>query len=125
MTLSFSLQDGTATDLSGYLRLGNENDSPAYDLTSLIQGQTLSPNSPTAYAISFTTPDFQGTFDGLDPDNTWTLFLADTVNGDQTTLNSWSLDIVTVPTPEPANGLLFFLGASLIGIRVISFRRRS
>jgi hypothetical protein len=125
VTLMFTLQDGAASDLSGYLRLGNETDSPSYDLTGLIQGQTLSASSPTPYSISFTTADFQSTFGGLDPNNTWTLFLSDTVNGDQTSLNNWSLDIVTVPTPEPANALLFFLGAGLIGMKFISFRRRS
>lgn len=117
LTLTFVLQNGVASDLSGYLRLGDTTGSPAYNLTSLIQGQTLSAGSPTTYSINFSTSGFQSTYNGLNPNDTWTLFFADTVNGDTTTLNGWSLGITAVPEPVvPALALfagLMALGAGL------------
>jgi hypothetical protein len=45
---------------------------------------------------------FAGTFGGLNPNGTWTLFLADlSSGGGQSQLTGWSLDITAVP--EPAN----------------------
>jgi len=40
-----------------------------------------------------------GTFTGLDPNGTWTLFLADQSTGDQSAVTSWSLQIAAVPEP--------------------------
>lgn len=113
LTLTVVLQGGASSDLSGYLRLGDTGSSPYYDLTSLIQGQTLSAGSPTTYTISFTDSGFQSAFNGQNPNNTWTLFFADTVNGDQTTLNGWSLNITAVP--EPVNVALGIF-AGLVGV---------
>lgn len=45
--------------------------------------------------------------------DTWTLFFADGVNGDQTTLNGWSLDITAVP--EPVNVVMGIFGVVLVG----------
>ena len=98
LTLTFALQGGASTDLSGYLRLGDAAGSTSYNLTSLIQGTAEAPGG-TTYAIDFTTTGFQTAFNGQNPNDTWTLFFADTVNGDQTTLNGWSLGITAVPEP--------------------------
>jgi subtilisin-like proprotein convertase family protein len=40
-----------------------------------------------------------GLFDGLNPNGTWTLFLADMSGGETSTLVSWGLDIEAVPEP--------------------------
>lgn len=40
-----------------------------------------------------------GTFTGLDPNGTWTLFLADRAMGDQSTVTSWNLQVEAVPEP--------------------------
>ena len=118
LTLNFSLQGGASSDLSGYLRLGNGSSSPSYDLTDLIRGATLNAGSGTPYSIDFTTSAFQSTFNGLNPNNTWTLFFADTVNGDQTTVNGWSLDITAVPEPvNVALGLFVAMLLALAGLR--------
>lgn len=122
LTFIFVLQGGDSADISGYLRLGNETTSPYYNLTSLIQGQSLS--APTTYTIDFNTADLQNTFGGLNPNDTWTLFFADAAAGDQTALNSWSLQITAVP--EPANlALGVFAGCSVVaaGIRTWKLRR--
>lgn len=114
LTLTFVLQGGDSTDLSGYLRLGNQSTSSYYDLTSLIQGQSL--GAPTTYTIDFNTAGFQTAFGDLNPNDTWTLYFADTVAGDQSTLNSWSLQITAVPEPATlalgvfSGGLLLVAG---------------
>jgi hypothetical protein len=116
VVLTFSLQGGYAGDLSGYLRLGDTTSSltsPAYDLTSLIRGQTLSAGTPTSYTIDFTTTDFKNTFKELNPNNTWTLFFADSGFGATTTVKGWSLDVTAVP--EPANVALGLFGALAAG----------
>ena len=40
-------------------------------------------------------------FNNLDPNGNWTIFLADLSTGDQSTLTSWSLEITAVPEPVP------------------------
>lgn len=118
LTLTFLLQGGSATDLSGYLRLGNSSGSPSYDLTSLVQSQTLNTVSPTSYTIDFTSIAFSTAFNGQNPNDSWTLFFADTVTGDTTTLKGWSLDITAVPEPVDA-ALVIFAGIAIgsLGVR--------
>ena len=45
-------------------------------------------------------------FNGLDPNGTWTLFVADLSSGEQATVLSWGLDITAVPEPATC-GLIF------------------
>lgn len=118
LTLTVELQGGAATDLTGYLRLGDTGSSPYYDLTTLVQGQTLSSDSPTTFSIDFGTPGFQSAFNGWDPNDTWSLFFADTVNGDTTTVNGWSLNVTAVPEPvTPALGVFAAMLAVLAGVK--------
>jgi hypothetical protein len=123
VVLKFNLQGGYAGDLSGYLRLGNTSGSPAYDLTSLIRGQTLNAGTPTSYTIDFTTGGFQTKFEGLNPNDTWTLFFADSGFGATTTVTGWSLDVTAVP--EPVNVALGVFGSMMIvtGILKLNWRR--
>jgi subtilisin-like proprotein convertase family protein len=109
VSLTFELQNGYSGDLSGYLRLGNTISSPYYDLTSLIQSLTLGA-APESYTIDFTTPAFSSTFSGQNPNNTWTLFIADTAAGDETVVKNWALTIVTVPEPTSLAVLIFGAG---------------
>jgi hypothetical protein len=124
VTLTFTLQGGASTDLSGYLRLGNTDSSPFYDLITLIRGTAEAPGG-TSYSIDFTTPAFQSAFNGQNPNDTWTLFFADTVPGDTTTLNGWSLDVTAVP--EPANAALGVFGGllALVALGRFIWRRQS
>ena len=57
---------------------------------------------------------FLSSFDGLSPDGTWTLFVADMAGGDvdTSTLVSWGIDITVVPEP----GLLSLLLLGLVGL---------
>ena len=119
MTLTFVLQGGTSSDLTGYLRLGDTTGSPSYDLSTLIHSQTLG-SSPNTYTISFTDSGFQSTFNGLNPNDTWTLYFADLSAGDQTTFNGWSLNITAVP--EPVNVALGIFGVGLVGFGLKRWR---
>jgi hypothetical protein len=117
LTLTIALQGGFSTDLSGYIRLGNLTGSPYYNLTTLIQGQTLSESSATTYAIDFTTTGFQSTFNGQNPNDAWTLFFADSSPGGVTTLNGWSLGITAVP--EPITLALPIFGVLMLAIGLV------
>jgi hypothetical protein len=71
----------------------------------------LDTDSRTATLSSFT---------GLNPNGTWSLFVADTSPGETATLQSWSLEIVAVP--EPTAGLL---GGFSLAMLLLVRRRRS
>ena len=82
------------------------------------------PLANTAY-----TPDIGGgnnlaSFNGGNPNGTWTLFFADLSGGDVSTLNGWSLDLTAVP--EPVNVALGVFGTVLVGAGVVRpyFRTR-
>ncbi len=123
LTLTIVLQGGASSDLSGYLRLGNTGSSPSYNLTSLIQATAEAPGG-TTYAINFTTTGFQSAFNGQNPNDTWTLFFADMVPGDTSTLNGWSLDITAVPEPVNVAMAVFGTIAVIVG-GVRRYRQRT
>ena len=64
--------------------------------------------------------DLLGSFDGLDPDGAWTLFLADLDFGQQGTLVQWG--VVVTAVPEPSTWAFVGLGMVILGMRF--FRSR-
>jgi subtilisin-like proprotein convertase family protein len=70
-------------------------------------GATFSATSPTALL---------GSFNGINPNGSWTLFLADLSPGAQTTVTSWGLDITGVSVPEPRSLLEGSVAALLVGL---------
>jgi subtilisin-like proprotein convertase family protein len=59
-----------------------------------------------------------GSFGGLNPNGTWTLFLVDSESGGTASLASWSLSITSAPVPEPeAAGAFAAALAAWIGWR--------
>jgi len=54
---------------------------------------------------------FLSSFEGLDANGDWTLYVADVATGDTMTLGSWSLSVTGVP--EPSAALLGAMGACL------------
>jgi hypothetical protein len=57
---------------------------------------------------------FLSSFNGLDPNGSWTLFLADMSGGDQSTLASWSLEISIIP--EPTTVAMMVFGVVAVGV---------
>jgi hypothetical protein len=83
-----------------------QNYSPSYNgsgqLTGTWQpdGRNIDPQSAPSAFDAASRLNF-GSFTGLNPNGTWTLFIADLSAGGQSDVVSWSLDITAVP--EPAN----------------------
>ncbi len=65
---------------------------------------------------------FLESFFGLDPNGEWTLFLADYSGGEESILESWSLNIMTVP--EPGASALAAVAAVSIAAVLPPVRRR-
>lgn len=63
------------------------------------------------------------TFGGLNGNGTWTLFLTDASLGNQSTLQSWSLDVAVVPEPVTW-ALLVFLGIAVLVKGIQTHRRQ-
>jgi hypothetical protein len=59
-------------------------------------------------------------FNGMTVSGTWKLFLADMSGGNQSTVNSWSLDIAGVP--EPVGCALGILGGIFLVIQAAGSR---
>ena len=80
----------------------------------LADGRAIDPLSGAVNFNADGARNLDGTFGGVNPNGTWTLFFADVSGGGGTAmLNGWSLDITAVP--EPAEwGLLSAMG--LLGI---------
>jgi hypothetical protein len=55
-------------------------------------------------------------FNGTDPNGTWTLFTADLSSGGQSTVVSWGLNIETTTelTPEPSTSSLLLVGIGIV-----------
>jgi subtilisin-like proprotein convertase family protein len=86
----------------------------------------LDPSSGGPYRPDSGTQNSGGlnAFNGLNPNGTWTLFLADLSGGETSTLVSWGLEIEAVP--EPTTWALVGFGFIFLGVgtvRVIRARR--
>ena len=80
-------------------------------------------NSPLAVLDTDPRTAFLSSFNGLDANGTWTLFLADLSPGGTSTLNQWQLQISAVP--EPGTGALGMLGIAIgIGLKFHRRKRR-
>jgi subtilisin-like proprotein convertase family protein len=72
-----------------------------HDVASPVSGVSYGPDGGTL-----------ASFNSMNPNGTWTLFLADNATPNQSTLEGWSLDITAVP--EPVNTAMAIFG--LVGI---------
>jgi len=78
-------------------------------------GRNIDPQSTPVTFDSASTAANLSVFNNVNPNGTWTLFLADLSGGGQSTLVSWGLTIVTVPEPQTwamlagGMGMLFML----------------
>jgi hypothetical protein len=100
---SITFSDTAANDIHFYQNYSDSFNSDG-QLTGTWQpdGEDISPlSAPSAFdaALSQQTA-MLSSFDGENPNGTWTLFLADLSQGGTGQLASWSLDITTVPEPD-------------------------
>jgi subtilisin-like proprotein convertase family protein len=87
------------------------NGSNALNGTWSSDGRAIDPlSNPSVFSTNVPSA-FLDSFDGTDPNGTWTLFLADLSNGGESTVAGWSLDITTVP--EPSTCSLLGIGFAL------------
>lgn len=92
-----------------------------YSYTTTVSGQVQ--GTWQANDGSATFGGIGGTFTGLDPNGTWTLFLSDRSQVDQSMVVNWSLQIEAVP--EPATWALIGFGVSFAGVGMVrSWRQR-
>lgn len=106
--MNVTLDDDTGGDIhmAGYgVVSGTYNPDARTDNPAIVTAGT---GNQTAYLNSF---------DGLDPNGSWTLFLADLSGGDTSTVVSWGLDIEAVPEPITWALIAFggLLGATKLG----------
>ena len=111
LTLVLNLMGGADADLSGFLRLGNQQNAPAatFAMGTIHSGMTMD-----------LTPTFGDK--GYDPNNYWTLFLADGSYLGTDTLVSWTLTVT--PVPEPVTFALGTFAALVAAGTVGSWLRR-
>lgn len=99
---------GTAIDdLTGYIRLGDLVTSPSVDLAPWL----TSGNNDFSIHLA--------DFNSSNPNNTWTIFFADTKSGGESAFASRSLDITAVP--ELANEAVGIFGGVVV---VVSLARK-
>jgi len=120
---SITLSSAGAANIHFY-----QNNSPTYSGGQLIgtwqpDGRAILPNSaPTAFDAAPTpgTADFT-TFNNLDPNGTWTLFISDLSALNVSTLNSLRVDVTAVP--EPVNAASGLFGIACLSLALLRIRR--
>jgi uncharacterized protein (TIGR03382 family) len=105
MNVTFS--DSAATDIHNY---GGNGGNP---LTGTWQPDARNTNPQLTLDTDLRTA-FLSSFNDLNPNGTWTLFLGDFANESQSTLINWSINIDVVP--EPSTGTLCAVGLGLLWV---------
>ncbi len=96
-------------------------ESPALNGTYAPDGRQIDPMAgPSAFDAAGTI-GFSA-YHGMNPNGTWTLFLADLSTGAQSQLLGWSLDI-TAEVPEPVNVALAVFGGVFVTVTLARSRR--
>jgi subtilisin-like proprotein convertase family protein len=113
-----TLSSAGANDVHFY-----QNYSPSFNgsgqLTGTWQpdGRAIDPQSSPSAFDSASRVNF-GSYNGMNPNGTWTLFIADLSAGGQSELLSWELDITAVP--EPVNVALGIFAVVFLAITLAS-----
>jgi subtilisin-like proprotein convertase family protein len=85
-------------------------------------GRVLGPLSNAADFDTAPRPALLSSFDNLNPNGTWTLFIADASPGGVSAITEWGLEITAVP--EPRVGLVISLIGFGAGLAKLVIRRR-
>ncbi len=85
---------------------------------SILLGGSWQPDgrsaNPGSVLDTDTRTSFLSNFNGMNPNGTWTLFVADMSGGGVSTVTAWGLDITAVPEPGEALGTGLLLGSALL-----------
>jgi len=106
---------GVATDIHSYGGNGGAQ------LTGTYQSDGRNVDPLTAVNTDPRNSRLSG-FNNLDPNGSWTLFVADMSGGDQSTVMGWGLEIQAVP--EPTNVALGIFGVVVMIGKIFIWRRR-
>jgi hypothetical protein len=85
-------------------------------------GRAIDPQSAPASFDSASRVDF-GSYNGMNPNGTWTLFFADLSAGSQSQLESWTLNISASTVPEPVNVALVVFGGAFGLLTLVRSRK--
>jgi subtilisin-like proprotein convertase family protein len=110
----FTLDDQTGTDVHLYRTVPFTLNGGQLAGTWQPDGRFIDPLSTGATFDSTARSNNLGLFNGMNPNGTWTLYLADVSSGGEGTLVSWGMDIVTSAVPEPSFGGLICCAAAAI-----------
>ena len=95
------LSDSAANDVHYYQSVGYAlNGNGQLTGTWVPDGRNIDPKSAPSLFGSTAPSALLSSFNGMDPNGEWTLFVADLSTGAQSQLLSWSLDVITVPEPS-------------------------
>jgi subtilisin-like proprotein convertase family protein len=105
---NITLDDSAASDIHNYGGNGGAQLTGTWqpDARNVDPATVLNTSTRNAHLSSF---------NNLDPNGAWTLFVADMSSGDQSMLVSWELEITAVP--EPAHIALGIFGFGLVGLQ--------
>jgi len=115
---AFTLDDQAATDIHFYRNAAYSLNGSA-QLTGSWQpdGRLLDPLSPASAFDGASRSAPLSLFNGLDPNGSWTLYIADVSSGGEGLLVGWGLQITTVPEPT-------FATLAGVGLCILCNRRR-
>lgn len=110
--LNVTFDDGPGSrDVHNYrLELSGDHTAPLGHALTGIWGADARNVDPAVVLDSHSHTFGLSRFNTLNPNGTWTLYVADLESGNLATLTSWGLEIAMVPEPL-GGGLLFGLGA--------------
>ena len=111
----------SGSDVHDYLLTPNPHGG-ALTGTWKADGRVLSPLSTPGSYDADGTLTLNGTFHGMDPNGSWTLFFADvSAGGGQARLDGWALEISSVP--EPVNMALGCFGGVFLAVTLLRIGR--
>ena len=113
--LNVTFQDDY-TDIHGYR--GGSPDKPLSGTLQGIWGPDGRKVDPNTIMGTEKRTDLLNSFDGASLDGKWTLFVADMSKGSAQRLESWSLDVVGTPIPEPSTYLAGLGALGMLGLSV-------
>jgi subtilisin-like proprotein convertase family protein len=118
----FTLDDDLGNDVHRYQTYTYSLVSGHLTGTWQPDGRDIDPLAPRGDFETAGRGSMLSSFDGGNPNGTWTLFFADLSTGNQSTLVGWGLGITAVP--EPVSVALALFGGALGVTQLVRFLRR-